>query len=132
MTIQEIEIVKSSWRKLEGIDPTLIGDVFYSKLFLDAPYLQKMFKSSKEAQAKKLIDMLHLIVLRLDKIDELSGEIKALANSHVAYGVKPKHYDLVGKSLIWTLKTGLGRDWNSSVERSWIACYTALVGAMID
>ena len=132
MTNQQIETVKRSWRKLEGIDPLLIGDVFYSKLFLDAPYLKKMFTTSKAEQSKKLIDMLHFIVVRLDRIEELSAEIKNLADRHVAYGVKSKHYALVGKSLIWTLKKGSGKDWNEDIEKSWLVCYNELVGVMVD
>ncbi len=132
MTNQEIEIVKRSWRSLQGISPVLLGDVFYSKLFIENPSLERMFKSSREVQAKKLIDMLDVVVRRLNNLSELSDEIQAMAKRHEGYGAKPKHYDQVGKALIWTLKSGLGNEWNSDVESAWSNCYKTLSKAMIE
>jgi len=131
MTHNQIILVRRSWRKLDRISPILLGDVFYTKLFLDSPQLQKMFKSSKDEQAKKLVDMLHSIIINLERLGEFSDEIKAMAIRHVGYGVEPKHYNLVGKALVWTLKNALGKDWNQDLEEAWIACYTTLTEQML-
>jgi hemoglobin-like flavoprotein len=132
MTSEQIAIVKKSWRSLQGISPELLGDVFYSYLFLKNPSLEKMFKTSKEVQAKKLIDMLDIVVRRLDSLEELIEEIHAMAERHVEYGVKPKHYVQVGTALIWTLKTALGKDWKEDVSESWTACYQDLTQVMLE
>ena len=50
MTEEQIVLVKNSWKVFRKIDAELIGDVFYSKLFLDNPELRKMFPSSMEPQ----------------------------------------------------------------------------------
>ncbi|GAB2649626.1 globin family protein [Emticicia sediminis] len=131
MTHNQIILVRRSWRKLDRISPILLGDVFYTKLFLDSPQLQKMFKSSKDEQAKKLVDMLHSIIINLERLGEFSDEIKAMAIRHVGYGVEPKHYNLVGNALVWTLKNALGKDWNQDLEEAWIACYTTLTEQML-
>ena len=130
MTNEEIKMIRRTWQNLQGLDSTLLGDVFYSRLFLDEPSLEKMFKISKAEQAKKLTDMLDLIVKRLDRLNELSDEIKAMADRHAGYGVKPKHYDQVGKALLWTLEKGLGKDWKPEVEAAWTKCYMILASAM--
>jgi hemoglobin-like flavoprotein len=132
MTSEQIAIVKKSWRSLQGINPELLGDVFYSYLFLKNPSLEKMFKTSKEVQAKKLIDMLDIVVRRLDNLEELIEEIHAMAKRHVEYGVQPKHYVQVGNALIWTLKTALGKDWKEEVSESWTACYQDLTQVMLE
>lgn len=132
MTNEEIKIIRRTWRSLQGLDPTLLGDVFYSRLFLDEPSLKKMFKISQEQQAKKLVDMLDLIVSRLDRLNELSDEIKAMADRHVGYGAKPKHYDQVGKALLWTLEKGLGKDWKPEVAVAWTKCYGILASVMLQ
>jgi hemoglobin-like flavoprotein len=132
MTNEEIKIIRRTWRSLQGKDATLLGDVFYSRLFLDEPSLKKMFKISQEQQAKKLVDMLDLIVCRLDRLNELGDEIKAMAERHVGYGAKPKHYEKVGTALIWTLRKGLGKDWNQQVEAAWIKCYSILANVMLQ
>lgn len=131
MTEAEIRIVKQSWRTLRAIDPTIVGDLFYSKLFMANPSLRNMFPKKMDAQYNKLMDMLSVIIARLDRIDELSNDIAAMARRHVHYGVRPAHYKLVGNALLWTLKQGLGQDWTPNVEKAWAECYSLLSGVMM-
>ena len=69
--------------------------------------------------------------MRLDKLDELTEEITAMAKRHAEYGLRPAHYKLVGSALLWTLQQGLGNDWNEEVHDAWAACYTVLAETMI-
>lgn len=131
LTEQETTLIKKSWNKLRHIDPVVIGDAFYSKLFFERPALRKMFPVEMDAQYKKLVDMLNTIVTRLDHLDELTEEIIAMAKRHEGYGVKPEHYGPVGEALIWTLKVGLSREWNQEVQDAWAKCYGVLANAMI-
>ena len=132
MTDEQIQLVKKSWKKFRGVNPAVVGDLFYSKLFIDNPSLRKMFPSDMEKQYEKLIDMLNAIVIRLDKLQEMSIEIQAMTQRHVGYGVKPAHYKLVGNALLWTLEKGLGDDWTEDVKAAWTACYTILADTMIN
>ncbi len=132
MTSREIKLIRQSWQNLLGVDSTLLGDVFYSRLFFEEPDLEKMFKTTKEQQARKLVEMIDLIVSRLDRLHEVSQEIKEMAERHQSYGVKPKHYGMVGKALIWTIKNGMGKDWNQELEDAWIKCYSIMTGAMLS
>ena len=131
MTDEQIQFIKKSWKKFRGVNPALVGDLFYSKLFIDNPSLRKMFPTDMEKQYEKLIDMLNAIVIRLDKLQEMSAEIQAMAQRHIGYGVKPAHYKLVGNALLWTLEKGLGDDWTQDVKNAWTACYTLLADTMI-
>src|SRR5215204_5170017 len=132
MTSREILLIKASWRFLRNIDPEFVGDVFYTKLFFDAPYLKRLFSENQKEQSKKLVLMLNMIIARLEKLDELRQDIVRLAIQHKRYGVKDVHYDLVGNALLWTLKTALGRDWNSETEQAWNRCYVMLASTMIE
>ena len=131
MTQEQIILIKKSWRLLRNIDPQIVGDTFYSKLFADNRSLRKMFPTDMEQQYKKLIDMLSAIVMRLDNLNELTDDIAAMAQRHVQYGVKPLHYNLVGNALLWTLQQGLGKDWNKETAQAWATCYTLLANTMI-
>ncbi len=131
MTAEQVQVVKRTWKLFRHIRPEVVGDAFYSKLFADKPALRKMFPSNMEAQYQKLIDMLNAIVMRLEKLDELTDEIAAMAQRHAEYGVRPAHYKLVGIALLWTLQQGLGPDWNDEVKTAWTACYTILADTMI-
>jgi len=131
MTAEQIALVKKSSKVFRDIDPVLIGDVFYSKLFLEVPHVKHLFKTSRDVQSRKLIDMLSVIVGRLDRLDEITEDIQQLAIRHVRYGAKPEHYKAIGRTLIWTLKQGLGVDWTPDLEDAWISCYKTLSDTMI-
>lgn len=132
MTTEQIVLVKKTWKVFRGISPETVGDLFYSKLFADNPSLRKMFPTNMQQQYQKLIDMLNVVIIRLDKLDELSEEIAAMAQRHVQYGVRPAHYKLVGTALLWTLQKGLGTDWNEDVKTAWATCYKILADTMIN
>lgn len=131
MTQDEILLIKTSWKHLQKIEPVLIGDAFYSKLFLEAPHVRPLFKSSRVEQANKLISTLAVLVSQLEKLDQLTHAIEQLAIRHVQYGVKPEHYDLVGDTLLWTLEKLLGDNWNKELQQAWAACYGILANTMI-
>lgn len=131
MTAEQIALVKKSWKVFRDIDPVLIGDVFYSKLFLEVPQVKHLFKTSRDVQSRKLIDMLSVIVGRLDRLDEITEDLRQLAIRHVKYGAKPEHYKAIGRTLTWTLKQGLGVDWTPELEEAWTSCYKTLSDAMI-
>ena len=131
MTAEQIALVKKSWKVFRDIDPVLIGDVFYSKLFLEVPQVRHLFKTSRDVQSRKLIDMLSVIVGRLDRLDEITEDLQQLAIRHVSYGAKPAHYKAIGRTLIWTLKQGLGADWTPELEQAWTRCYQILSDTMI-
>ena len=115
-----------------NIDPALVGDVFYGKLFMENPSFRRMFPKSMNEQYKKLLDMLSVIVGRLDNPGDMMNDVTAMARRHVHYGVKPEHYSAVGKALLWMLEHGLGKDWNEAVKQAWSTCYNMIATAMID
>jgi len=131
MTDVQIALVKQTWSFFRKLDPVLVGDVFYGKLFVIAPELKGMFHTSMEVQSRKIVDMLSLIVGHLHDLDQLSEEITQLAQRHVHYGVKAHHYKTVCTALLWTLQHGLGRDWNEEVKDAWETCFTILSDSMI-
>jgi len=131
LTPEEIRLIKKSWGLFLDIDPSIVGNVFYSKLFFDRPELKKLFPVNMDAQYNKLLSMLSTIVMRLDRLDELSEEISALGKRHKEYGVQPDYYKPVGEAFVWTLQTGMGREWNEELRSAWVKCFNFLSGEMI-
>jgi len=132
MTPEQIKLVKKTWKILMGIDPVIIGDAFYSKLFADQPAIKRMFPTDMNQQYIKLVDMLSSIIMNLDHPQVSSPDIVAMSKRHTGYGVKPAHYAMVGSALLWTLKQGLGTEWNQEIEDAWTDCYTSLADVMIQ
>ena len=131
MKSSDIVLIKRTWRIFREMDPLVVGDAFYCKLFSQNQSLRKMFPRNMDQQYQKLMGMINVIIGRLDNLDELSEEINAMAHRHIQYGVRPGHYKLVGVALIWTLKQGLGNDWTPEIESAWTKCYALLSEAMI-
>jgi nitric oxide dioxygenase len=131
MTEEQVKLVKKTWKMVRAIDPVMVGDLFYSKLFNDHPALRNMFPKKMDEQYRKLMDMLSTVVARLEKLDELTNDISEMARRHVGYGVRPAHYKMVGSALLWTLQQGLGNDWTQEVKEAWIKCYNTLADTMI-
>src|SRR5215218_8256772 len=132
MTQRQIQLIKNTWSLFQAMNPVLVGDVFYTKLFIAVPKVKPLFRITTEEQSEKLIEMLNVIVGRLDRLHELDDEIKGLAVRHIRYGVKREHYQHVGNALLWTLENGLGRDWNEEVKEAWRTCYQTLSTTMIN
>ena len=132
MTESQIQTIKASWQIFRSIDPELVGDVFYTHLFQDYPQLKALFTTSREIQSVKLVNMLHIIVSRIDSMDELKPEIEALGIRHIRYGVKPMHYEAVVNALLWTLQTGIGAEWNEEVKDAWQTCYNEVATIMMQ
>lgn len=131
LSAREVSLIKKSWNQVRNIDPVAVGDAFYTKLFFEHPELRKMFPGEMDVQYIKLMDMLNTMVTHLDKLDELTGDIIAMAKRHEGYGVKPEHYEPVGQALLWTLKTGLGAEWTEELKEAWTKCYGIVANAMI-
>lgn len=131
MTTDQVRLVKKSWSILQQIDPALMAGVFYSRLFTDKPSLRALFPTDMHQQYQKLVDMISLVIARLDRPDAMQGELAAMARRHTRYGVKEKHYALVGHALLWTLEKGLGKDWTAGMQAAWTACYQSLSEQMM-
>lgn len=131
MTNQQIKLIKNSWQVFQKVDPEIVADVFYSKLFADNNALRRMFPVKMQEQYMKLIDMINIIVERLDKLHEITGHIEDMAKRHVDYGVKIEHYHHVGTALLFTLEKGLATRWTDKIKEAWTICYTTLANLMI-
>jgi hemoglobin-like flavoprotein len=126
----KILAVKNSWSYVI-LHSEEAGELFYGRLFELEPSLRAMFKGDLKAQSKKLMDMVTLVVAKLQKLEDIETEVKALGQRHVRYGTRPEHYAVVGEALLWTLENGLGPRWNEEVKQAWTEVYTILASAMI-
>ncbi len=131
MNASQIQLVKESWGFVI-VKSEEAGRLFYSRLFEVAPELKHLFKGDIKEQSRKLMAMVTLIVSKLDKLETIVTDIKALAVRHNKYGAKKEHYVLVGECLLWTLQQGLAERWNNETEGAWLSVYKVLSDAMIE
>ena len=82
------------------------------------------------AQGDKLMKMLQQVVNGLDQPEVIIPALRELAIRHVAYGVEPQHYAMVGTALMRTLKHELGADFTPEIRNAWISAYDLISGVM--
>jgi hemoglobin-like flavoprotein len=130
MNPQTIVLVQKSFKVVASIADE-VGPMFYTRLFDIRPELRPLFADNVEPQARKLVQMLAMVVNGLHRLDALTPAIEDLARRHVDYGVVAEHYPAVGDALIWTLEKGLGEAFTPPVRHAWVTTYATLSRAMI-
>jgi hemoglobin-like flavoprotein len=93
--------------------------------------VRALFTGDMKVQGRKLIAAITTVVNGLSDIEAIAPAVRDLAARHVAYGVRPEHYGLVGAALLWALQQGLGDDFTPAVGEAWAAAYSALSQMMI-
>ena len=130
MTPQQVDQVRASFAKIEPIADNAAA-LFYGRLFEAAPEVRALFSGDMEVQGRKLMTAIATVVNSLGEIAAVAPAVCDLAKRHVAYGVRPEHYELVGAALMWTLEQGLSDDFTPAVSAAWAAAYGALSEMMI-
>jgi len=131
MTPRQIEIVKLSFAKILPFKEQA-AELYYCRLFELDPSLRLMFKSDMRDQKEKLMVAMALVVTNLDRPENLMPSARDLGRRHRSYGVRPRHYDVFGAALLWTLEIGLGSGWNKELGEAWQSAYNLLAKAMIE
>ena len=131
MNGEQIKLVQESFKKVVPIADAA-ATLFYGRLFDLDPALESLFKGDMVEQGRKLMQMIGMAVISLDRLEQVLPAVRALGARHARYGVREKDYDTVGRALIWTLKKGLGEEFTPEAEAAWAGVYAALAGTMKD
>ena len=124
-----IALVQQSWARVMPIADAASA-LFYDRLFQLDPALRALFKSDMREQKKKLMQTLGVAVDGLNNPTRLIPVLEGLGARHAGYMVEARHYDLVGESLLWTLREGLGDDFTDDIEAAWIQVYGLVADVM--
>lgn len=128
LTPKQKMLVRHTFGKLTNKSQD-VAQLFYDRLFEISPEFKPMFKNNIKEQGMKLIQMLSVVVMSLDKLDTLLPGIQAMGKRHVTYGVKKEDYTKVGEALLWTLEQFLGEDWTPEIKEAWVEVYALMSNA---
>jgi hemoglobin-like flavoprotein len=127
-----IEVLESSFSQVKKQEAEFTTH-FYANLFGDYPEVKPLFVNTRmEEQARKLFKSLVLIVESLRSPDVLTNTLKGLGTRHIQYGVLPKHYPMVGSTLLKTLSMCLGREWTTNTKQAWSEAYATVTQLMLS
>jgi len=117
LTVRQIELIEQSWEKVLPIREDAAG-IFYARLFEVAPAVRPLFPEDMAEQGKKLMQMIGTAVHGLRSLERVVPALQQLGKRHVGYGVEESHYAIVGESLLWTLRKGLGASFTDDTEEA--------------
>ena len=121
---------------LDAASTKKLLDLFYEKLFVLDPLLEKMFTNTHmDEQKKKLGEIITVGITTLNNFPkEVRQALQDLGKRHVKYGVTEKDYDTVGQALVYALKktfAGILLDENcKDLFEAWIWFYGVVANQM--
>jgi hypothetical protein len=103
----------------EGFDDSTSEELYTNPAFL--------------RHARGVVTMLDAAVSMLGPdLEPVTQALEDLGRRHVAYGVIPDHYPIVGQALLFTLETALGNElWTATVREGWTGVYAFVSTTMI-
>jgi hemoglobin-like flavoprotein len=130
MTERQIKLVEASWDYII-MNSQRAGLLFYERLFQSDPSLRSLFPEDMSLQASKLVAMITFVVHKLDNLNAVLNDVRALGKRHKNYRVEAKDYKTVGDTLLWTLQDGMGEEWTNEHKQAWMTAYSLLSETMI-
>ncbi|CAB9522579.1 Involved in oxygen transport in the brain. Hexacoordinate globin [Seminavis robusta] len=83
--------------------------------------------------AMRFVDMFDLAIDMLGPdVDWVEEQLQHLGAKHTSYGLMPKHYTLMGRSLLDTLEEKLGHAFTARHKESWHTIYTFMSVSMMQ
>ena len=128
----QIEFLETSFQAIAPRGEAFVA-AFYERLFTRFPQTRAFFAATDmKEQKKKLLGALALVIQNLRKPEVLTSALKGLGQKHVAYGVRPEHYPIVGAVLLETFADFLGERWTQAAHDAWAEAYEAICTIMLE
>lgn len=114
---------------------TTITTVFYKEMFKNHPELLNIFNKTNQVkgeQQQALANMVYAAAKNIDQLETLLDDVKLAAHKHRGLNVKPEHYPIVGKHLLFAIKDVLGDAATDDIMNAWEEAYGVIAQIFID
>ena len=129
LTVRDAALVRASFAALIP-HKAAVAARFYERLFQIDPKLRVLFRGDMEAQGRKLMDTLSVLVMNLRDLNSITPTLERLGQRHVGYGTRDEDYDTVGRALLWTLERSLGDAFTPETRAAWTGLYRTVADTM--
>ncbi len=105
------------------------------RLLRDHPELKAFFNEAHQAngsQARALAGAVLAYASHIDRLDAIAPALPRIVQKHVALGVRPEHYPVVGRCLLRAIGEVLGAAATPDIIAAWGEAYGALAQLLID
>jgi NAD(P)H-flavin reductase/hemoglobin-like flavoprotein len=125
-----IAAIRETFRYVAEAGDKAVG-FFYGQMFVRQPQLRQLFPSAMDEQRDRLFCALGRIVESLSAPEDMAAYLTQLGRDHRKYQVEPEMYEVVGASLLATLRAFARDAFTTEAEAAWTQVYTAGSSLMI-
>jgi len=133
LSAQTIALVKATVPALQQ-HGNAITTHFYQALFASHPEVKAFFNPAHQAdggQPRALADAVLAYAANIDRLEALAGAVPRIVHKHVALGVQPEQYPVVGECLLAAIRHVLGEAATPEILAAWGEAYQALADLLI-
>jgi len=134
LSAETIAIIKSTVPVLQkhGVE---ITSCFYKNMFAAHPELHNFFNDANQASKKQQGALAHAVYAAaayIDKLEAILPAIQPALHKHVALGVTPEQYAVVGEFLLKAIKEVLGDAATDEIIDAWGKAYQVVADVFIS
>lgn len=133
LTFEQSKLVRGSIPMLKEQGERITG-LFYSTMITAHPELRNMFNLVNQAnrrQPRALCSVILAFASNLSHTHELIPKLERVCHKHCSLGIRPEHYDIVGKYLLQAFAEVLGSGWTPQLHGAWSKAYSILARMLI-
>lgn len=133
LSAQTIALVKATVPVLQEHGEAITRH-FYPLMFREHPEVKAFFNEAHQAggaQPRALAGAVLAYAAHIDRLDEIAGALPRIIHKHVALGIQPEHYPIVGKCLLQAIREVLGTAATDEIIAAWAEAYQALAEVLI-
>ena len=126
----ETKAIVSSTKPVLEEHGLAITTSMYERLFTEHPEVESLFAGAAPGQADRLAGAVLAYAEHIENIEALVPVVQEIGAKHVAAGVEPAHYDVVGGALLGAMVDVLG-ELDPAVLDAWGEAYGFLADVFI-
>jgi NAD(P)H-flavin reductase/hemoglobin-like flavoprotein len=124
------QLLKESWTLVEEQQERLARS-FYARIFLKHPGARDMFPVTMDVQRARLLGAIVNAVQAVNNPERFDEYLRALGRDHRKFHVAPEHYEIVGATLLESLRALAGEHWTPQYEQAWRDAYDIIARKML-
>ena len=112
-----------------------ITSIFYKEMFAAHPELLDLFNQTNQKIGTQPLALANTVYFAAENIDDLTvllPQLKLIAHKHRALMVRPEHYPIVGKFLLFAIGQFLGEKATEEILEAWAAAYGIIASLFIE
>jgi nitric oxide dioxygenase len=118
LSSKQRQLIRDSFESVREYEVSVLM-LFYGRMFEIAPETRRLFQIDMQTQSHKLMDALSVVILGLDRFEELVPYLTELGRKHVDNGAQPYQYERLRTALLWAFGQALGLEFDRGTKLAW-------------